>query len=224
MPLPNGSPQRLRALLTIEFCWAAIPLSLRVRMPTFLRPAPKDLRRCEMSAKGYQTAARAFYFTGNVLEHDIVVMRGLDVAARVGGAQLCMSMAAAALAHGRVGHLKSAFGLLAKALALAVALPVDAEDDAKKQDTTVLYVRLMSGMLSAVECAWEPAADAFSVTMDSALELGMWRRYEESANQKALVLYAQVSFLLLSFLFSFLCIADPPMSCPYAFGLQVGGQ
>mmetsp|Transcript_28497 Transcript_28497/g.70232 ORF Transcript_28497/g.70232 Transcript_28497/m.70232 type:complete len:2756 (+) Transcript_28497:51-8318(+) len=195
MPLPNGSPQRLRALLTIEFCWAAIPLSLRVRMPTFLRPAPKDLRRCEMSAKGYQTAARAFYFTGNVLEHDIVVMRGLDVAARVGGAQLCMSMAAAALAHGRVGHLKSAFGLLAKALALAVALPVDAEDDAKKQDTTVLYVRLMSGMLSAVECAWEPAADAFSVTMDSALELGMWRRYEESANQKALVLYAQAELV-----------------------------
>lgn len=77
MPLPAGSPSRLRALLAVEMAWASLPLVLRARVPQSVRFAPAPRQLCELAARGYQTAARAFYLHGDVIAHDIVRPRTL---------------------------------------------------------------------------------------------------------------------------------------------------
>jgi len=194
MPLPAGSANRKRALLSLEVAWSTLPLAARAHVPRAVRHAPPTNRALEITAFGYQMAARGYYLLGDLVSHDIVALKGLDVAARVGGAQRCRSMAAAALALGRVGRISMARALQRDALRQCELVPEEAEEEQNNRGQTRLYCTMMMGMLLSAElCAWEEASGFFEQTMEASLDLGMWRRYEESANQKALVLQAKGS-------------------------------
>jgi len=191
MTLPSGSIGRKRALLAMEVTWISLPLSTRKHLPLHhARVAGLSNAMIELSAYGYQMASRAYYFAGDLVSHDIVALRGLDVASRpgVGVAQLCRSQAAAALAFGRTGKIKTAVSLLQQAAAGCKELPELADEEHNRRDQTQLYVTMMQGMLASNElCDWRQAQTAFQETMDVAQEVGILRRFEEAANQMSLV-------------------------------------